>query len=67
MPTPRTYYNDWLNSPWSTAENFMPYEEYAAIRARKDANANYNAAKKAASSAAKTLKASKTAMKKASK
>jgi hypothetical protein len=67
MPTPREYYNDWLQSPWSTAENFMPYDEYAAIRASKEANANYNAAKKSAANAAKTLKSSKTAVKKAGK
>ena len=67
MPTPRTYYNEWQQSPWSDAENYMPYEEYAAIRASKDANANYKAAMKAKASAGKMLSASKTAVKKAKK
>ena len=52
-PTHRPYYDEWINSIWSTAESFMPYREYEALRIRKDSNQSYKAATKALKNANK--------------
>ena len=55
----RPFWNEWQNSPWSTAENYMPYKEYEALRFRKDSKEELKQAKKAAADAAKVLKQSR--------
>jgi hypothetical protein len=55
----RPFWNEWQNSPWSSAENFMPYKEYEALRYRKDSKMELAKAKKAAVKAAKVLKQSR--------
>ena len=55
----RPFWNEWQNSPWFSAENFMPYKEYEALRFRKDSKAELAQAQKAASQAAKVLKQSR--------
>ena len=66
MPVKRPFYDEWINSPWSTAENFMPYPEYEALRMRKESNQSYKAAtaalkdaNKLKAQAAKAVKRSK--------
>ena len=41
MKVPHTYREEWLKSPYSTAENYMPYEEYYAIRVRTEPNQSF--------------------------
>lgn len=67
MAVKRPFYDEWLNSPWSTAENFMPYPEYEALRFRKESNQSYKAATAALKDANKMKKQSEAAVKKSRK
>ena len=62
MSVKRPYYDEWIKSPWSTAENYMPYPEYAAYRERKDVKTELKKAKTAAADARKTLKRARRAV-----
>jgi hypothetical protein len=61
MKVPHTYREEWLKSRYSTAENYMPYQEYYAVRLRKDVKTEMKAAKAAAADARKTLKRARKA------
>jgi hypothetical protein len=61
-PTHRPFYDEWLKSPFSGAENFIPYKEWAAVRIRKDAKEEVAKAKKVAADARKTLKQARRAV-----
>ena len=63
MKVPHTYREEWLKSPYSTAENYMPYEQYYAIRVRTEPNQSFLRAKAANKDAQKILAASKKAVK----
>jgi hypothetical protein len=65
MPVKRPFYDEWINSPWSTAENFMPYPEYESLRMRKESNQSYKAATAALKDAKKLEKKAKKAERKA--
>jgi hypothetical protein len=65
MPINREFYDEWLKSPWSTAENYMPYEEYASLRIRREANQSYKAATIALKDATKLRKQADKAAKRA--
>lgn len=62
-PTHRPYYDEWTNSVWSTADNYMPYREYEALRIRKEANQSYKAATSALKKANKLKAEAKKAVK----
>ena len=64
MPVKRPFYDEWINSVWSTAENYMPYPEYEALRIRKESNQSYKAATAALKDANKLKKQAKSAVKK---
>jgi hypothetical protein len=63
MKVPHTFREEWLKSRYSTAENYMPYEQYYALRVRTEPNQNYLQAKAANKDAKKTLAESKKAVK----
>lgn len=63
MAVKRPFYDEWINSVWSTAENYMPYPEYEALRMRKEANQSYKAATAALKDANKMKKQAKSAVK----
>lgn len=63
MPVNRPFYEEWLNSPWSGAENHMPYREYEALRIRKESNQSYKAATAALKDANKLKKQAAKAVK----
>lgn len=65
MKVPHTYREEWLKSRYSTAENYMPYEEYYAVRIRHDSNQSYKAATAAFKDAKKLEKQGKKAVRKA--
>ena len=67
MRVPHTYRSEWMQSPYSTAENYMPYEEYYALRVRTEPNQNYLKAKAANKNASKMLAESKKAVKRSTK
>lgn len=66
MASPRPYWDDWKNSPWSgdatDGSPGMSYKEYEAYRIRKDVKVEMAKAKKAAADARKTLKQARKAV-----
>jgi len=63
MKVPHTFREEWLKSRYSTAENYMPYQEYYALRMKTEPNQNYLQAKAANKDAKKMLAQSKKAVK----
>lgn len=63
MKVPHTYREEWLKSRYSTLENYMPYEEYYAVRVRGEANQSYRAATAALKDANKLKKQATKAVK----
>jgi hypothetical protein len=67
MKTPHTFREEWLKSRYSTAENYIPYEEYYAARVKSEPRLQARAAGRAFKDATKMLAESKKALKKSRK
>jgi hypothetical protein len=67
MKTPHTFRKEWLKSRYSTAENYIPYEEYYAARVKSEPRLQARKARNALKDANKMLAASKKAVKKSIK
>ena len=67
MKTPHTFRAEWLKSRYSTAEHYIPYEQYYAARVKSEPRVQARKAKNALKNANKMLKASKKAVKKSVK
>ena len=57
MKTPHTFRAEWLKSRYSTAEHYIPYEQYYAARVKSEPRVQARKAKNALKNANKMLKA----------